>query len=185
MGPLEILKKGNQRYIWRISNPSKRDPEQFTEVGCNNKPCAAVVTCFDSPVSPEVLFDCDTSDLVVVQAAGNLINDGNLVRLEYAVQNFGISLIVVVGHQQCRIVQAALKGEKVSGYLPGFVKGLEPAIEAAPEKSVDAVCKMHTRLTTEDILGFSEVFKEKVDDRSLQIVAGFYCSDSGKIEWLD
>jgi len=84
----------------------------------------------------------------VVQVPGSLINDGNLVRLEYAVENFGIALIVVVGHQQCKMVQAALKGEKFSGYhLLGLVKGLEPAIKATQEKSVDAVCKTHARLT--------------------------------------
>ncbi len=185
MGPLEILKEGNQRYVCRILNPSKNNLKQSAEVVCKDKPFAAVVTCFDSPVSPETIFDCGTSDLIVVQVAGNLINDGNLVRLEYAVQNFDISLIVMVGHDQCRIVQAALKGEKFLSYLPGLVKGLEPAIEAVQEKSVDAVSKMHTRLTTEDILGFSEVFREKVDNKSLQIIAGFYCSDTGRIEWLD
>lgn len=183
MGLLEVLKEGNQRYVWRISSSSKRNPEQSIEVNCMKKPFAAVVTCFDSPMAPDVIFDCDSSDLMVVQVAGNLINDGNLVRLEYAVQNFNISLVVVIGHQQCRLIQAALKGEK--GYLPSQIKGLESAIEATQEKSVDAVCKMHTRLTKEDILGFSEVFREKVNNRSLQIVAGFYCSDTGRMEWLD
>ena len=185
MGLLEIMKEGNQRYVSRISNSLNRDPKQSTEVVCMKKPFAAVVACFDSPVAPDVIFDCDSRDLMVVQVAGNLINDGNLVRLEYAVQNFDISLIVVLGHQLCRFVQAALKGEKVSGYLPSMVNGLESAIEVTQEKSVDAVCKMHTRLAKEDILGFSEVFRDKVSNRSLQIVAGFYCSDTGIVEWLD
>jgi carbonic anhydrase len=184
MGPLEIMKEGNQRYVSRISNSSSKSLGQSTEVVCMKKPFAAVVTCFDSPVAPDVIFDCDSRDLMVVQVVGNLINDGNLVRLEYAVQNFDISLIVVIGHQQCRSVQAALKGEKVSGY-PSNLKGLESAIEATQEKSVDAVCKMHTRLAIEDIFGFSEVFREKVSNRSLQIVGGFYCSDIGRMEWLD
>ena len=62
------------------------------------------MACFDSPIAPEVVFDCDSRDLMVIQVAGDLINDGNLVRLEYAVQNFDISLVVVIGHQQCRLV---------------------------------------------------------------------------------
>jgi len=185
MGPLEMMKEGNQRFVSRISNSSSKNSTKSTEVVCKKKPFAAVVTCFDSPTAPEVIFDCDARDLMVVQVAGNLITDGNLVRLEYAVQNFDISLIVVIGHQQCRLIQAALKGEKVSEYLSNLIKGLESAIEATQEKSVDAVCKMHTRLTKEDIFGFSEVFREKVNNRSLQIVSGFYCSDTGKMEWLD
>ncbi len=185
MGLLEKMKEGNQRYVSRISNSLNRNLEQPFEVACKKKPFVAVVACFDSPIAPEVIFDCDSRDILVVQAAGNLINNVNLVRLEYAVQNFNISLIVVMGHQQCRLVQAALNGEKVSGYLPSLLKGLETAIEATQKKSVDAVCKTHTRLTREDMFGFSEVFREKANNGSLQIVAGFYCSDTGRMEWLD
>lgn len=185
MGPLEIMMDGNQRYVSRFSNPLNGNSKYSREVVCKKKPYAAVVACFDSPITPEVLFDCDSRDLVLVKVAGNLINDGNLVRLEYAVQNFGVSLIVVLGHEQCRMVQAALKGEKVSGYMSGFVKVMAPTIEAAHDNSVDAISKMHTRLIAEDILRFSELFREKVDNRSLQVVAGFYYSGARGIEWQD
>lgn len=66
MGSLKIMKEGDQRYVSQISNPLKRDPKQSAEVVCMKKPFVAVVTCFDSPIAPDVIFDCDSRDLVVV-----------------------------------------------------------------------------------------------------------------------
>ena len=73
MGLLEKMKEGNQRYVSRISNSLNRNLEQPFEVACKKKPFVAVVACFDSPIAPEVIFDCDSRDILVVQAAGNLI----------------------------------------------------------------------------------------------------------------
>lgn len=105
-------------------------------------PVAAIVSCADSRVAPELAFDQGPGDLFVVRVAGNFVNDDGLASLEYAVKFLGVPLIMVLGHSSCGAVEAAIKvqkdGAKLPGHLPGLVRDIMPAVKAAKrEKPAD------------------------------------------------
>ncbi|MEK9629924.1 MAG: carbonic anhydrase [Nitrospinota bacterium] len=125
------------------------------------------------------------TDLFVVQVTGNLIKDSSLVRLEYAVENFGVPLIFVLGHQNCKVIEKTMEKEINSGHFPGFDKRLTPEMESQMQKAVDELCKTHIWLAQEEILRFSEIFRKRVDNGTLQITGGFYNSKTGRVEPLD
>ncbi len=180
-----LLSEGNQRHFMGTSLKPNQDPERIREVSTGQYPFAAVLTCADSQVTPEILFDCGLGDLYVVRVAGNILNDMNLGSLEYAVDYLGVSLIVVLGHQKCGTIHAAMEDENLPGYLPSLVEGLTPAVKAANKKSLEAVTRMHVRLTCEDIKHMSESIYKHVYDGSVKVVSGFYHLDTGQVEWLD
>ena len=103
----------------------------------NNKPFAAVISCFKLPISPCKIFDCHPTDFLVVQVVGNLIKDSSPVRLEYAVENFDVPLIIVLGHQNCKVIEKTVDIEKICGNFPGFDKGLAPEKGNQAQKAVD------------------------------------------------
>ena len=94
-------------------------------------PFAAILGCADSRVSPEVIFDQGQGDLFVVRVAGNVLGDFEQASLEYAVQNLGVRLVLVMGHEQCGAVKAAIGGTVIPGVLGHLINEIRPAVEQA------------------------------------------------------
>ena len=98
-------------------------------------PIAAILSCADSRVSPELLFDQGPGDLFVVRVAGNFVHDDGLASLEYAVKILGVPLLIVLGHTNCGAVDAAIKvvkeGAELPGHLPELIESIKPAVIAA------------------------------------------------------
>ena len=107
------------------------------------KPIAAVLSCADSRVAPEYVFDQGPGQLFVVRVAGNVLNDDGTASLEYAVKFLGARLVIVLGHGNCGAVKAAIdvvqKGAALPGHLPGLIDLIKPAVMAA-EQPIRRIC---------------------------------------------
>ena len=107
------------------------------ELAKSQHPFATIISCSDSRVPPEMVFDQGLGDLFICRVAGNVINDENLGSIEYSVDHLGVRLIVVLGHQSCGAVKAAKETIAAKGKAPGHIESLVTAIKPAVESTVN------------------------------------------------
>jgi len=180
---LANLKEGNARFATHEVSQGKPNAAKRAETTETQRPFAIVVGCADSRTSPELIFDHNIGDLFVVRTAGNLIDDYGLGSIEYAVNHLGARLIVVVGHDGCGAVKAALTSDTAPGHVESLVRAIQPAVQAIKGKEGDPLhlaIAENARLMAEKIrtqAEFGEVAKE------VRIVFGVYNLATGKVEW--
>src|SRR5260221_13462592 len=137
---LDRLKKGNDRYAAGVMKRHDFRTEREALAGGQN-PFAGILSCSDSRIAPEYAFDSGRGDLFVVRVAGNFAEDDGIASLEYTVKLLGTPLLVVLGHESCGAVGAAIKtvkdGVQLPGHLPQLVEHIRPAIKAALPQSGD------------------------------------------------
>src|SRR5260221_1811296 len=141
---LELLMKGNKRYAEGESRRHDFKREREALVGGQN-PYAAILSCADSRIAPEYAFDSGRGDLFVCRVAGNFANDDTIASMEYAVAVLGVPLILVLGHDKCGAVDAAIKSLKddkaLPGHMPSLVTGIAPAVKAVAQQAGDVLGK--------------------------------------------
>jgi carbonic anhydrase len=184
---LKRLKAGNARFA--ADQPSKRDVSKArrAEVAKGQKPFAVVLACADSRVAPELIFDQGLGDIFVLRVAGNISEPAVLGSIEFAIQYVNTPLIVVLGHESCGAVKAAIDGSKFDGNLGWLVQRIEPGKDL-PKDAKEALAKGIKNNTVRQAQLLSEqskVIDEFVRGKRVQIVAGVYSLDSGKVEWLE
>ena len=133
--------------------------------------------------APEIIFDQTIGDLFVIRAAGNLVDDYGLGSIEYAVDHLGTRLIVVLGHERCGAVTAALAGGSAPGHINSLVRDIQPAVTAAKGKGGDALVNA---IHENDAQVAAKIRKQaKLGELAAQvrIVEGYYDLDTGKVEW--
>src|SRR5436190_651799 len=135
---LTKLKEGNARFVGSKVSQGKPTAVRRAETAQAQHPFAIILGCADSRTAPEIVFDQTIGDLFVVRNAGNLVDDHALGSIEYAVEHLGARLIVVLGHERCGAVSAALAGDTAPGYLLPVVRDIQPAVQAVKVKSGDA-----------------------------------------------
>jgi carbonic anhydrase len=183
------LKEGNGRY----ASGSLQHPAQTTdrrmEVAKGQHPFAIIVSCSDSRVPPEIAFDQGLGDLFVVRVAGNVMNDENRGSIEYAVEHFGVRLILVLGHQRCGAVEAAKETIAAKGKAPGHIQSLvtaiKPAVESTVKGDLDATIKANVEYVVNALRSCAPILKPKVDSGDLQVIGGYYSLDTGAVTFLD
>lgn len=126
---LSKLMEGNKRFAEGKTERPHSSIARRLEVAKGQKPFAVVVTCSDSRLSPELIFDQGLGDLFVVRVAGNTIDPVGLGSIEYAVSNLGAKAVVVMGHERCGAVEAAIKGGVLPGSLPSVVEPIHAAVK--------------------------------------------------------
>src|SRR6476620_4792029 len=132
------LKAGNERFVTNKDSASKPVAARRTETAQEQHPFAIVVGCADSRTAPEIIFDQNIGDLFVIRTAGNLVDDHALGSIEYAVEHLGARLIVVLGHERCGAVTAALASANAPGHVQSLVRDIQPAVVATKGKAGDA-----------------------------------------------
>src|SRR5881392_116597 len=135
---LSRLKEGNERFAKNNVTAEKPIASRRTETAKAQNPFAIVVGCADSRTAPEIIFDQNIGDLFVVRVAGNLVDDYALGSIEYAVEHLGARLIVVLGHERCGAVTAALASDSAPGHVQSVVRDIQPAVQAVKGKPGDA-----------------------------------------------
>jgi carbonic anhydrase len=149
------------------------------------QPKVAVLSCSDSRVPPEILFDQGLGDLFVVRSAGNSADPLGIGSLEYAVEHLGSTVIVVLGHQSCGAVKAACSGEKMpSPNLDAVVQPVLPSCSAGTKKGdelIDFAVRDHVHRTAQALLTKSEILKHFADDGKLSIVEAYYELGTGRV----
>jgi carbonic anhydrase len=160
-----------------------------TELAKSQHPFAIIVSCSDSRVPPEIVFDQGLGDLFIFRVAGNVIDDHGLGSIEYAVDHLNVRLIVVLGHQSCGAVRAAketiaAKG-KASGHIESLVTAIKPAVDATAKDDLDTTIKANVKHVVQALRSSTPILKAKVDSGELRVVGGYYSLDSGAVTFLD
>lgn len=182
---LKLLLEGNERVVKGKTRGPNRTPQRRGELATGQRPFAVVVTCSDSRVPPELLFDQGYGDLFVVRTAGNVVDDVALGSIEYAVEHLGARLIVVLGHTKCGAVKATAEGGELPGHLPAIAEAIRPAVDAARTKPGDLVSnavRANVKRVVQQIMESGPGFVEKLEDCVLRIAGGVYDLDTGKVQ---
>lgn len=184
---LQTLMDGNKRFEANQAQKPHQSPERRTELTKGQAPFAIVLTCSDSRVSPEVLFDQGLGDLFVIRNAGNVLDDHTLGSLEYAVEHLHVHLVVVLGHAQCGAVSAAVAGGHAPGHIQSVVDAIEPAVEETKELAgdkVDNAVRANIRRVAGILNRVEPILGEAVKKGELKVVAGRYDLATGKVELI-
>jgi carbonic anhydrase len=191
---LAKLMAGNGRYVADAPRHPDLDPARRHAVASGQQPFATILACADSRVGPELIFDQGLGDLFVVRVAGNVVDDVVLGSIEYSVVHLGAPLVMVLGHQRCGAVTAAL--EAVQGKSSAEDAGTEigelaaliiPAVRAIPETApdrLDAAITENARSAAARLLSQSARLRERVGAKRLRIVSARYGLDDGRVTQL-
>ena len=183
------LKEGNGRYTSGNLQHPGQTTERRAELTKDQHPFAVILSCSDSRVPPEIVFDQGLGDLFVVRVAGNVIDDHGLGSIEYAVDHLGARLIVVLGHQSCGAVKAAKETIAAKGKAPGHIQSLvtaiRPVVEATAKDDLDTTVKANVKHVVQALRSSTPILKAKVDSGEVQVIGGYYSLDTGAVSLLD
>src|SRR5436305_9248189 len=136
---LSRLLAGNARFVAHKERHPDESSARRRELVSGQHPFAVILGCADSRVAPELLFDEGLGDLFVIRVAGNIADDAVLGSIEYAVEHLGSKLIVVLGHESCGAVSAAVASESASGHLSSLVTAIRPSVLATASSPGDRI----------------------------------------------
>ncbi len=182
------LLEGNQRFVNSEMIHTNQDISRRNEVEKGQNPFAVIVGCSDSRIPPEIIFDQGLGDLFVIRTAGHVVDDIALGSIEYAVEHLNVPLIVVLGHEKCGAVNAAVQGSKLHGNLEELVEEIVPAVKVARNKSGDLLHNSileNVKLTEREILKESDIIRKIENEGNVKIVGALYSLSSGVVTFLD
>jgi carbonic anhydrase len=183
---LKELKAGHDRFVKAISKHPHSSQQRLNRLATGQHPMAMVLSCSDSRVPIELLFDVGFGDLFVIRNAGNACTEGSLASIEYGLEGLNINLLVVLGHEGCGAVAAACAdhvslspslSQLVLHIRQGLVKGAVPL-------DPDLAVRRHPVLTAQQLIGSSQLVQDRVNSGALVIEPACYTFDHGKIEWM-
>ena len=176
---LDQLKRGNARFLERVA---ANEPRR-AELASGQAPPVIVLGCADSRVAPEIAFDSGLGKLFVVRVAGNVANTASIASIEYAVAHLGTRLIVVLAHESCGAVAAAMQGGDAGSNLNSLLALIGPAVKAGKGNDADSVARLNARLNAERLTAESDILGKAVKDDGLEIVTAFFCFQTGVVEF--
>jgi len=184
---LAELKTGNSHHVaHRYQHPHETLDRQRQLVS-GQHPHAEVLSCSDSRVPPEIVFDQGLGDLFVIRVAGNVASDTEIGSLEYGAEHLHIPLIVVLGHQSCGAVTAAVQGGPPEGHLAALLNLIKPALEKTRGMSGDPVAnavRMNVEMVVKQLRSSTPMLSELVAHGKLRIVGAVYSIETGSVTWL-
>ncbi len=186
---ISILDEGNQRFV--ANTPIHKDyPQQIKATLKSQHPLAVVLSCIDSRVPIELIFDLNLGDAFVIRIAGNVLNEDIIGSLEFACYEAGAKLIVVLGHEQCGAIKAACDHVHL-GHLTQLLERISPAIEEETQtlenrtssnaQFVSNVMLNHIELVKEQVYEGSHILRELIDKETVGLTTAFYDIATGKI----
>lgn len=186
---LQWLINGNQRFVRKHFRSDGHLAQDVQRLSAGQSPHAIVLSCSDSRVPPEIVFDQKLGEIFVVRTAGQALGDNVIGSIEYAVEHLGSKLIVVMGHTSCGAVKAALstmEGQSAgSPALDGLVKDIHPRLEkfkgATPSKHVHKESTTNAQQVAKDLVERSKILKDKVASGELKIVSSLYDLETGNV----
>ncbi|AOP51592.1 carbonic anhydrase [Streptomyces lydicus] len=182
---------GNRRWVSGDLRHPDRDPNRREFVAQGQEPFGAILSCIDSRVPPELLFDTGLGDLYVMRTGGEAVDPVVTGSVEYGPMTSGTPLIMVLGHQRCGAVEAAYKslrdGKPLPGNLQAIVRALRPAYEQTVRQGgsdpVDTMARVQVKLTASDLRSNRDL-APLVAKGALAVVGAYYSLDTGKVEVL-
>ncbi len=186
------LMDGNKRFVSGAVAQKESCPVKRQELVAGQHPSAIVVTCSDSRVAPEVIFDQFLGDIFVVRVAGNVFDPVGLGSVEYAAEHLHAPLLVIMGHDKCGAVAAAVDAkEKPEGNIGAIVAKILPAVEKAKAKSgtkdqlLDNAVRENVLVSHATLFKQSPVLKHLVEAGELRVIDAVYHLASGEVEVLN
>ena len=178
---------GNKRYVdVKLTHPNQT-AQHRTEVAKGQRPFAVILSCSDSRVPPEIIFDQGLGDLFVIRLAGNVMDDAALGSIEYAVDYLGVRCVIVLGHERCGAVDATVKGGEIHGHISGIVKAIQPVmgkIKNLPGDVLDNAVRANVAMVVQQLKSSGPILKELVNKGVVGIDGAYYDLDDGKITLL-
>lgn len=185
---LQKLKEGNNRFVTlKLKHPdnSKKRRAQMLK---GQHPFVAILSCSDSRVPPELVFDQGLGDIFEIRNAGNVLDEHVIGSIEYAVMHCGVKLIVIMGHQDCGAIAATLSGKSETKYIQSLEDSIQPAVQDCKDKGLeinsDNVVKAHIMQDIEELLSQDIELVKYMKENNVQIKPAYYHLDSGKVEFL-
>jgi carbonic anhydrase len=197
LSPDEALKRllaGNERFVKGQPENPRRRPEDFSALATAQYPGAAMLSCSDSRVALELLFDVGVGDIFVVRVAGNVIGETGVTvkgSIEYAVAELNVPLIFVLGHSNCGAVQSAIKHIDAKDSLPGAINGLvellKPAVkksEGMPGDPLNNAIVMNVQLGMERLSRLHPIVAPRIEEGKVKVVGGVYDLKTGAVTMI-
>ena len=181
------LKAGNAHFLAKKFEHPHQTSARQKELASGQHPHCAILTCADSRVPPEILFDQGLGDMFDVRVAGNIAGDAETASIEYAAEHLHVPLVVVMGHTQCGAVTAALEGGELPGKLPSLIAALRPAVDQSAHEPGDRVANAvrdNVVHVVNQLRAARPVLSELTAAGKLRIVGAVYALETGKVEWL-
>jgi carbonic anhydrase len=186
---LKMLLDGNKRFVEGKQIHPHVGKEARDAAAKGQAPFAAIIGCSDSRVTPEILFDQGIGDIFTARTAGNIADDVVIGSIEYAVAVLGASLIMVLGHERCGAVVAAVEGKPLPGRIGVLADRIKPAADKAKagqdvKDVVDLAVRENVKMTVQMLSQESEIFAAAIKAGKLKIVGARYDLDEVKVELL-
>ena len=187
---LQKLMEGNLRYAEGNASHPHQSPERRAELISGQQPFAVILGCSDSRIPPELIFDQGLGDVFVIRTAGEVVDNASLASIEYAVDHLGVPLVMVLGHDSCGAVTAAVQGGEAEGHLGSLMDFIRPAVEQAREAGegsdlLNGSIDNNVFNIVEALKSSQPVLSEKVEAGELMILGARYRLDSGLVEILE
>jgi carbonic anhydrase len=190
---LKMLQDGHARYLeGKPHYPHQGRERRALTAGQGQHPFAAVLSCADSRVPVELIFDQGIGDLFVVRVAGSVAGADAIGSLEYAVDHLATPLVVLLGHTQCGAVAAVLENAKLPPNVAALLAPIKPAVDQAKadnpggdkEVLLNAAIKDNVWQAMEDLLQNSPLIRERVKNGKVKVLGALYEIDTGQVQWL-
>ena len=191
---LQKLMDGNQRFVEsKMTATALCDVTAREKLAKGQKPYAIILSCSDSRVPPEIIFDKALGEIFVVRVAGNVADPIVLGSIEYAAEHIGSPLVMVLGHERCGAVTATVDAHgKPEGNIGSIVKAIQPSAKKAQEKCkgkdkaeiVECAVKVNAQAVAGDLTKNSKVLAHMVKEGKLKIVSATYDLDDGNVTLL-
>jgi len=191
---LARLKKGNLRYVRGDHEIIDTIKERRLDTAGGQQPYAIILTCADSRVPPELIFDEGLGALFVCRVAGNIIDPHVIGSIEYSIANFHSLLVMVLGHQHCGAVKDTIKlveaGKKAPGSIQSIVDSIQPVVKANPRRGqgdaayVDRVITANAQSVSKSIPQRSAIVRNAISHGKLMMVPAEYSLETGKVHLL-
>jgi len=184
---LQKLLEGNERFVTQKRTNPHQDLERLTEVAESQAPFAAILSCADSRVPAEIIFDRGLGDLFVCRVAGNIATSEEIGSLEFGTMVLGAKVLMVIGHERCGAVKATIEGGRFPGQIGRLIDGIQVGVERSEKEpgqnKLERAIRANVRYQVEK-LGKSTVIGDLVDQGQLKVVGAYYDLDTGKISLL-
>ncbi len=190
---IRFLKIGNSRYMsGALEHPHLGQARRTLSAMHGQRPFAAVLSCSDSRVPVELIFDCGVGDIFVVRVAGNVLGNSELGSLEYAVDHLEVSLVLVLGHTKCGAVKAVSQSGLLEGNLLGISEKILPAVQhvdktspaLTPDQKLTEAVKANVWNSIQLALMSSKSLRSKVPAAELRLIGAFYDIETGEVHWM-
>lgn len=180
---LKIIMDGNKRFVEGEPDRPNQSPAHRAKVAMKQTPHTVVITCSDSRLSPELIFDQGLGDLFVVRTAGNTLDAENTGSVEYATAVLGSRLVVVLGHDKCGAVDAAMKGGKLPGNLPAVIKPIQQTVRKGA--TLDQSIIANVKAVKAKLSSSNKLTADMVKSGQIAVKGAVYDMASGTVRVLD